>query len=299
MSEIQLSTSQSNDSENQFNMGIKMVINAFENNCHFLSSEITRLNNELEEKNKKISELEELCSTLLNQKNSFEKKITNLKNKNEKILSQLDKVNKENYELKKIKQTIINTIESNKIKTMDNRNNHSLLNGGNTIDNINYLSNENLNNKSTLNIYKNIKTSKCAFGNLLNLKKKNEKQNYLTEKNKSYSVERIQSRTRTNSISEIDSISKILIKQDNEKNNNINTNNNIINNTNNNNQIKNTFFQKCRSKMNPSHYTDLMNIVHLFNSKEITKKEMYDNIIETLKNGKYENLIDDFNNLFT
>ena len=90
-----------------------------------------------------------------------------------------------------------------------------------------------------------------------------------------------------------------MIKQDNEKNNNINTNNNIINNTNNNNQIKNTFFQKCRSKMNPSHYTDLMNIVHLFNSKEITKKEMYDNIIETLKNGKYENLIDDFNNLFT
>ena len=291
MSEIQLNTSQSNDSENQFNMGIKMVINAFENNCHFLSSEITRLNNELEEKNKKISELEELCSTLLNQKSSFENKIANLKNKNEKLLSQLDKVNKENHELKRIKQTIINTIESNKIKTIDNRNNHSLLNGGNTIDNVNYLSNENLNNKSTLNIYKNIKTSKCAFGNLLNLKKKNENQNYLTEKNKSYSVERIQSKTRTNSISEIDSISKILIKKDNEQNDNItNTNNN---------QNKNGFFKNCRSKMNPSHYTDLMNIVHLFNSKEITKKEMYDNIIETLKNGKYENLIDDFNNLFT
>ncbi len=295
MSEIQLNTSQSNDSENQFNTGIKMIINAFESNCHFLSSEIIRLNNELEEKNKKISELEELCSTLLNQKNSFENKITNLKNKNEKLVNQLDKVNKENYELKRIKQTIINTIESNKIKTIDNRNNHSILNGGNTIDNSNFLSNENFNNKSTLNIYKNLKSSKCAFGNLLNLKKKNENQNYLTEKNKSYSVERIQSKTRTNSISEIDSISKILIKQENEQNNN----NNNINNTNNNNQIKNGFFKKCRSKMNPSHYSDLMNIVHLFNSKEITKKEMYDNIIETLKNGKYENLIDDFNNLFT
>ena len=291
MSEIQLNTSQSNDSENQFNTGIKMIINAFENNCHFLSSEITRLNNELEEKNKKISELEELCSTLLNQKNSFENKIANLKNKNEKLLSQLDKVNKENHELKRIKQTIINTIESNKIKTIDNRNSHSILNGGNTIDNSNYLSNDNFNNKSTLNIYKTIKSSKCAFGNLLNLKKKNENINYLTEKNKSYSVERIQSKTRTNSISEIDSISKILIKKDNEQNDNItNTNNN---------QNKNGFFKKCRSKMNPSHYTDLMNIVHLFNSKEITKKEMYDNIIETLKNGKYENLIDDFNNLFT
>ena len=291
MSEIQLNTSQSNDSENQFNTGIKMIINAFENNCHFLSSEITRLNNELEEKNKKISELEELCSTLLNQKNSFENKIANLKNKNEKLLSQLDKVNKENHELKRIKQTIINTIESNKIKTIDNRNNHSILNGGNTIDISNYLSNDNFNNKSTLNIYKTIKSSKCAFGNLLNLKKKNENINYLTEKNKSYSVERIQSKTRTNSISEIDSISKILIKKDNEQNDNItNTNNN---------QNKNGFFKKCRSKMNPSHYTDLMNIVHLFNSKEITKKEMYDNIIETLKNGKYENLIDDFNNLFT
>ena len=272
MSEIQLNTSQSNDSENQFNTGIKMIINAFESNCHFLSSEIIRLNNELEEKNKKISELEELCSTLLNQKNSFENKITNLKNKNEKLVSQLDKVNKENYELKRIKQTIINTIDIS-----------------------NYLSNDNFNNKSTLNIYKNLKSSKCAFGNLLNLKKKNENQNYLTEKNKSYSVERIQSKTRTNSINEIDSLTKFLIKQENEQNNN----NNNINNTNNNNQIKNGFFKKCRSKMNPSHYSDLMNIVHLFNSKEITKKEMYDNIIETLKNGKYENLIDDFNNLFT
>ena len=48
MSEIQLNTSQSNDSENQFNTGIKMIINAFESNCHFLSSEIIRLNNEFE-----------------------------------------------------------------------------------------------------------------------------------------------------------------------------------------------------------------------------------------------------------
>jgi hypothetical protein len=51
--------------------------------------------------------------------------------------------------------------------------------------------------------------------------------------------------------------------------------------------------------MNSNHYSDLMNIVHLFNLKEITKKEMYDNIIEIFKKFKYENLIDSFNNLFS
>ena len=36
--------------------------------------------------------------------------------------------------------------------------------------------------------------------------------------------------------------------------------------------IKMDFLKKCRNIMNPSHYSDLMNIIHLFNSKVITKK---------------------------
>ncbi len=277
MSQLYFNTNESNDSDNQFNNGIKIIVSAYENNCQILSSEINRLNNELEKKNKKISELEELCSSLLNQKNSYENKITDLKNKNEKIINQMEKIKKENIELKKIKQTIINTLEynNNKIKTIDNisgKNNITLLNGG----------------KKENNDNKNIKISKGAFSNILNLKKKNKEFNFLTEKNKSYSCERIHSRTRTNSINEIDSLTKVLIKQENE---NINYNNND--------NIKNNFFKKCRNIMNSNHYSDLMNIVHLFNLKEITKKEMYDNIIEIFQKFKYENLIDSFNNLFS
>ena len=277
MSQLYFNTNESNDSDNQFNNGIKIIVSAYENNCQILSSEINRLNDELEKKNKKISELEELCSSLLNQKNSYENKITDLKNKNEKIINQMEKIKKENIELKKIKQTIINTLEynNNKIKTIDNisgKNNITLLNGG----------------KKENNDNKNIKISKGAFSNILNLKKKNKEFNFLTEKNKSYSCERIHSRTRTNSINEIDSLTKVLIKQENE---NINYNNND--------NIKNNFFKKCRNIMNSNHYSDLMNIVHLFNLKEITKKEMYDNIIEIFQKFKYENLIDSFNNLFS
>ena len=277
MSQLYFNTNESNVSDNQFNNGIKIIVSAYENNCQILSSEINRLNNELEKKNKKISELEELCSSLLNQKNSYENKISDLKNKNEKITNQMEKIKKENIELKKIKQTIINTLEynNNKIKTIDNisgKNNITLLNGGKK---------ENKDNKNT-------KISKGAFSNILNLKKKNKEFNFLTEKNKSYSCERVHSRTRTNSINEIDSLTKFLIKQENE---NINYNNND--------NIKNNFFKQCRNTMNSNHYSDLMNIVHLFNLKEITKKEMYDNIIEIFKKFKYENLIDSFNNLFS
>ena len=277
MSQLYFNTNESNDSDNQFNNGIKIIVSAYENNCQILSSEINRLNDELEKKNKKISELEELCSSLLNQKNSYENKISDLKNKNEKIVNQMEKIKKENIELKKIKQTIINTLEynNNKIKTIDNisgKNNITLLNGG----------------KKENNDNKNIKISKGAFSNILNLKKKNKEFNFLTEKNKSYSCERVHSRTRTNSINEIDSLTKFLIKQENE---NINYNNND--------NIKNNFFKQCRNTMNSNHYSDLMNIVHLFNLKEITKKEMYDNIIEIFQKFKYENLIDSFNNLFS
>ena len=277
MSQLYFNTNESNDSDNQFNNGIKIIVSAYENNCQILSSEINRLNNELEKKNKKISELEELCSSLLNQKNSYENKISDLKNKNEKITNQMEKIKKENIELKKIKQTIINTLEynNNKIKTIDNIS---------WKNNITLLKKEKKENKDN----KNIKISKGAFSNILNLKKKNKEFNFLTEKNKSYSCERVHSRTRTNSINEIDSLTKFLIKQENE---NINYNNND--------NIKNNFFKQCRNTMNSNHYSDLMNIVHLFNLKEITKKEMYDNIIEIFKKFKYENLIDSFNNLFS
>ena len=62
MSENQLNTTESNDFDNQFNTGIKMIINAYDNNNQILSLEVNRLNETIKEKNKKITELEDLCS---------------------------------------------------------------------------------------------------------------------------------------------------------------------------------------------------------------------------------------------
>ena len=53
MSENQLNTTESNDYDNQFNTGIKMIINAYDNNNQILSLEVNRLNETIQEKNKK------------------------------------------------------------------------------------------------------------------------------------------------------------------------------------------------------------------------------------------------------
>jgi hypothetical protein len=51
MSQLNFNTTKSNESENQFNNGIKIIVSAYDNNCQILFSEINRLSNELEEKN--------------------------------------------------------------------------------------------------------------------------------------------------------------------------------------------------------------------------------------------------------
>ena len=42
MSQLYFNTNESNDSDNQFNNGIKIIVSAYENNCQILSSEINR-----------------------------------------------------------------------------------------------------------------------------------------------------------------------------------------------------------------------------------------------------------------
>ena len=78
MSFIQNESTDSTDIENQFNNGIKMIVNAYETQTTFLSNEVIKLSKELEQKQNKINELEELCQKLLNQKNSYENNIKNL-----------------------------------------------------------------------------------------------------------------------------------------------------------------------------------------------------------------------------
>lgn len=163
MSENQLNTTESNDYDNQFNTGIKMIINAYDNNNQILSLEVNRLNETIQEKNKKITELEDLCSKLLNEKKTYENKLNSIIKKNDKLKNQLETISKENTDLKKIKQTIIETIDTNKInKTIEvfnnNINNNSNLNGGNSdlIKNTNKYNNKenelmNMNSNKILN----------------------------------------------------------------------------------------------------------------------------------------------------
>ena len=289
MSENQLNTTESNDYDNQFNTGIKMIINAYDNNNQILSLEVNRLNETIQEKNKKITELEELCSKLLNEKKTYENKLNSIIKKNNKLKNQLETISKENTDLKKIKQTIIETIDTNKInKTIEvfnnNINNNSNLNGGNSdlIKNTNKYNNKE-NELMNMNSNRNFKPFKYLS------RKKIDVQNFLSERYKSNSVEKIKNNPRVNSINEIDIKSKNIINLeiDNYNNNKCNI------------FQKNDFFKKCRCTMNPSQYSDLMDIVRKFNSKEISKNEMYNHIIEKLKIDNYNNLIEDFNKLFS
>ena len=51
--------------------------------------------------------------------------------------------------------------------------------------------------------------------------------------------------------------------------------------------------------MKTDEYSDMIEIVHLFNSKQISKEETYKKISDILSNGKYMDLINEFDRLFS
>ena len=70
-------------------------------------------------------------------------------------------------------------------------------------------------------------------------------------------------------------------------------------NINENNNNSNDFFKKCREIMSYTDYANMLDIVHMFNSKQINKQDTYTNILEILQKGGYDSLIEGFNNLFS
>ena len=110
MSTIQLTT-ESSEPELQFNNGIKMIVSAYETQTSLLSNEISMLTAELEKKNSKITEMEELCSSLLKEKSEYESKISSLSSTNAQLTHELELLIKENKELKKVKEKILSTLE--------------------------------------------------------------------------------------------------------------------------------------------------------------------------------------------
>jgi uncharacterized protein YoxC len=69
--------------DNQFKEGIQIIVNAYEAQTNYLSSEINRLNEELNKKNSKINEIEEFCSAILKQNDSYKITISSLTKQNE------------------------------------------------------------------------------------------------------------------------------------------------------------------------------------------------------------------------
>lgn len=59
------------------------------------------------------------------------------------------------------------------------------------------------------------------------------------------------------------------------------------------------FFQKCRKYLSQNEYTKLHNIILLYNANEINKEDMYMNVNKLLLGGNYEELIKEFQKMFT
>ena len=259
--------------DNQFNEGIQIIIKTFESQTNNLTSEINRLNEELNNKNLKIKELEELCSSFIKKKDLYKNKISLLSKQNEELESKLNSLVKENNNLKQVKQSIISTIEAN-------NNSSSKLNIEPSIKkNYSTLINRKNDCNKNIDIIKNVKQNNLIKrqNGILNINRKNNKLNNTIDIiiNKNYSNRNEKNLSTSNSFSNL-SHNIFQIKK----------------------EINNDFFIKCRNNMNKREYSDMIEIVHLFNSKQISKQDTYDNIMEILLKGNYKELANEFNKLF-
>ena len=279
-----------------------MIFNAYETKTNFLSNEIIKLSKDLEKKQNKINEFENFCQKLLNQKNFYENNINNLSNENEKLKEHLNNVLIENNELKKVKQNILATIENNnnsiQIKNNSNsleqiykNNNYNILNKRNKLKE-DYNKN-NINNKSFgLNYYSErlFKTTLKKGKIPINVNFINQNNKFINNNNNSVSNENIKNRKMNKSFSLEKMLNKTYYKKNLTNKNSPNRFNYINNsfsqkniNENNNNSNENNFFKKCRETMSSTDYVNMLDIVYMFNSKQINKQDTYTNILEILQ----------------
>ena len=267
MSTVQL-TSESSEPESQFNNGIKMIVSAYETQTNLLSNEISMLNAELEKKNEKIAEMEELCASLLKEKSDFESKIYILNSENAKLNHKIEMLISENKDLKKVKEKIISTIEKNNSKTLEREFSQPniLLYKSKSRSNIRNGSDfDELINNTT------VRKTKLVKNTLANSLKKNWNKNLssmmpINNKQPSQSAR--------SSFSETYSL-----------------NSNYGNSS-------SDFFKKCRCIMQSEEYNKMIEVVRMFNAKKISKEETYRNISDILSKGKYDELIKEFDKLF-
>lgn len=271
MSTIQL-TSESSEPESQFNNGIKMIVSAYETQTTLLSNEISMLNSELEKKNAKIAEMEELCASLLKEKSEYESKMSSLSSTNAKLSHQIELLLSENKDLKNVKEQIISTIEKNNTKTLErelsqpnillykSKSKSNIRNGSDFDDMIN----------TTAKKTKLVKQPKSTLANTL-------KKNWYTNSTSMLQIKNNKqiSQSARSSFSETYSL---------------NTNYGYS---------SSDFFKKCRCIVRNDEYNKIIEIVRMFNAKQISKEETYKSISNILSKGQYNELINDFDRLFS
>ena len=281
MSSVQLTT-ESSEPEIQFNNGIRMIVSAYETQTSILSNEIEMLNVELEKKTSKISEMEELCSSLLKEKSEYESKLSSLSSTNAQLTHQLDILIRENKDLKQVKEKILSTLEKKDVHTpklerqysqpqLLLKKSKSIMRNGSDFDDLFNISNPSL---TTAKKSKITNQSRSALYSSI----KNPKNTYYTNHSMLPNKTKIISQSEHNSFNETSSL-----------------NSNYGYNGNN----SNVFFKKCRRTMQSEEYNEMIEIVHMFNSKQMSKEETYKKISDILSNGQYTDLIKDFDLLFS
>ena len=281
MSSVQLTT-ESSEPEIQFNNGIRMIVSAYETQTSILSNEIEMLNVELEKKTSKISEMEELCSSLLKEKSEYESKLSSLSSTNAQLTHQLDILIRENKDLKQVKEKILSTLEKKDVHTpklerqysqpqLLLKQSKSIMRNGSDFDDLFNISNPSL---TTAKKSKITNQSRSALYSSI----KNPKNTYYTNHSMLPNKTKIISQSELNSFNETSSL-----------------NSNYGYNGNN----SNVFFKKCRRTMQSEEYNEMIEIVHMFNSKQMSKEETYKKISDILSNGQYTDLIKDFDLLFS
>lgn len=278
MSSVQLTT-ESSEPEIQFNNGIRMIVSAYETQTSILSNEIGMLNAELEKKNSKITEMEELCSSLLKEKSEYESKLSSLSSTNAKLTHQLDILIRENKELKNVKEKILSTLEKKEVRSPK-------------------LERQLSQPQLLLKKPKAIMRNGSDFDDLINMSTPSlttSKKAKLTNQGRSALYSSIKNNYYTNHSILPNKTKRISHSEKNSFNETSSLNSNYGYNGNNN----NAFFKKCRSIMKSEEYNEMREIVHMFNSKQITKEETYKKISDILSNGHYNDLIQDLDLLFS
>jgi hypothetical protein len=125
------------NSEEQLQVGVKIILNAFENKIAFFEKEMSNLKEALRIKDEKVSELESILENVTGDLKKCQEFNTNLIEENKYLVDLTEKLNDDNSKLSKFKNSILSSLQldSNFILNQDynniNLNNSANLNSNN------------------------------------------------------------------------------------------------------------------------------------------------------------------------